>query len=238
MPRTQTSRNPTIALRGATVTFATPPSPASRTAIHIPPDSPFDSDLHWHETYTEYFRITKGVMSVVLEDVTGALQTYYIGKESGIVEIPKGRRHRLRPGDSTGPWEEWKDKLEWREGGMISKEEWVSEIRGEEWTSPQDGRKEMFFRNLAGIAGDRSGGALDGVWFVLGVLCIFREFDNWPAFLGGRMRSLELVVSHAVLCVASWVGWGLGLRGSYEEYAPVELRGVKGAGKVERRKDL
>jgi hypothetical protein len=233
-PRTKTTHFPSISLpTGGTFSFPVPASPSSRTSYSLPPGSAFDSNLHWHEAYTEYFRITQGVMRVILEDQNGNLNIHYIGKESGIVEIPRGRRHRLRRGDQGQKWEPWMSEVEWKEGGKIAREVWEMEVRGEEWTSPMDGRKEAFFRNIAGVVaeprsvrGGRGGirGLWEGVMVVLGALTVLREFDNWPAVLGGRFRRVEWVLSHVILLIAAGIGVCVGLKGSYEEYTPKELR--------------
>jgi hypothetical protein len=200
----------------------------------LPYGSKFDSDLHWHESHTEYFSVSQGVMRVTLEVDSGKLVTTFIGPNSGVVEVPKNRRHRLRRGDQGIEWKRlkgnlsWMDEAEFREGGKITDEDWEAEARGQEWTSPQDGRKEAFFRNLAGVVGEKRKGGIWTVWenvlVLMGVLVVFREFDNWPAFLGGRWRILEWILSHTVLWVVGVLGGLLGLKGEYEEYTPVELR--------------
>lgn len=127
--------------------------------------------------------------------------------------------------------------VEWKEGGKISREFWEMEVRGEEWTEPGDGRKEVFFRNLSGLVGEkRNEGMSEQVMVIWGVLVMLREFDNWPAFLGGRYRTVEWVLSHVVLWVATVLGSLVGLRGWYEEYTPKEL--MKGKDQRRGRKDL
>ena len=136
------------------------------------------------------------------------------------------------------------EDVEWREGGKIERSVWEQEVRGEEWTGPADGRKEAFFRNLAGVVGEEKAGG----WWVweealvtVGVFAVMRRFDNWPAFFGngstGRVRRmrggrwLEWLVSHVVLAVVSWIGMVMGIRGEYEEYTPKELRVARREGK-------
>jgi hypothetical protein len=131
------------------------------------------------------------------------------------------------------------DSTEFREGGKIPRSDWEAEVKGEEWTSPADGRKEAFFRNLSGAINDSKKGrkGIGKIWeellVLMSVFAVMREFDNWPAFLGGRWRGVEWVVSHALLWVVSWMGMLVGVRGEYEEYTPKQLRIVKGEEKKE-----
>lgn len=89
----------------ASLSFALSLSPSLKTALIFPPGLKLDSGLHWCEGYTEYFRITQGVLRLVLEDESGRLNVHYIGKDRGMVEIPRGRRHRVRRGDLGSKWE-------------------------------------------------------------------------------------------------------------------------------------
>ena len=114
---------------------------------------------------------------------------------------------------------------------------WRKDVRAEEWTSPADGRKEAFFRNLSGVVLEKKKGGLwtawEGLCVVLSVFAIMREFDNWPAFLGGRFMTLEWAVSHSILGFLSWVAILVGLKGEWDEYTPKEIRKPK-----DGRKDL
>ena len=181
----------------------------------------------------------QGVLKLVLEREDGVLETSYVGPRSGVIVVPQGRMHRLRRADLGEGAKTWSEGVAFREGGKIEKDIWEGEVKAEEWTAPADGRKQLFFRNLAGVVGERKGdGAKDtgwaaGAWnswedalVVMSVFAVMREFDNWPAFLGGRFRSVEWVVSHVLLAVVSWIGAFFGVRGWYEEYTPEELRGL------------
>lgn len=49
---------------------------------------------------------------------------------------------------------------------------------------------------------------------------ILREFDGYPAFFKGRLKSVERPFSRGVLAVIRWVGGWFWLKGWYEEYTP------------------
>jgi len=229
MPRTKSAHFSTITLPSSgQLTFQIPPDPSARTSISLPPGCKFDSDLHWHELHDEFFQVTQGVIKLVLENSAGVLQTFYIGKSSDPVHVMRGRRHRLRRGDEGSGYQASMENLLFRDGTNIQREDWEAEVKAEEWTSPGDGQKEMFFRNLAGVVAEkRSGGTLEDTLLTINVFMILREYDNWPAFLGGRLRRLEWIASHVVLWAVSFLGVLLGMKGTYDEYSPSELRGSK-----------
>lgn len=67
-----------------------------------------------------------------------------------------------------------------------------------EWTSPGDGEKPLFFRNVVGIILDRdpNAGLLANLWTAWGLMVVFWEWDNFPRFvkmpkLGELGRVLE-----------------------------------------------
>lgn len=60
---------------------------------------------------------------------------------------------------------------------------------------------------------------------------ILREFDGYPAFFKGRLKSVERPFSRGVLAVIRWVGGWFWLKGWYEEYTPKELISVMEAKK-------
>ena len=173
--------------------------------------------------------MTQGVLRIILESSCGRLETFYIGKDSGVVEVPPFRRHRIRRGDLGGKWEQWMQTMEFKEGGKIPRDVWDEEVKSEEWTSPADGQKEVFLRNLGSVVSEPqraegfAGKLLEITMVTANVFIIMRELDSFPAFLGGRWRRVEWWLSHFVLWVASFLGRALGARGEWEEYTPVEL---------------
>lgn len=148
-----------------------------------------------------------------------------------MVEIPRFRRHCLGRGDEGLPSlsESRKGKVDFLgKGGDVGDEGWNQDLLVREWTDPQDGQKEVFFRNLAGVVSEPKPtwvwGWLWGWWIELQVWIVGGELDNYSAIIGGRWRWVEWVVVHAVCVAARVLGGVLGLRGVYGEYTPIELR--------------
>ena len=107
-----------------------------------------------------------------------------------------------------------------------------------EWTVPEDGRKEVFFRNLNSFLMEpqpssmyEMSGVVPGLvrswiesWIILlQLFCIFRAWDNWPLFIGDDSRMLSWIVTHLVLNICSAIGWFVGLGASYPEYVNKDL---------------
>jgi len=96
---------------------------------------------------------------------------------------------------------------------------------------PQDGEKEVAFRNMFGVLGDGEllPGVLGKVWVFWGLLVVLAGTDGWPVFfraprfLGRYGRALESVVTHTVMGLAVVLGRMVGLKTVYEEYTPAVL---------------
>ncbi|THV05734.1 hypothetical protein K435DRAFT_712399 [Dendrothele bispora CBS 962.96] len=99
---------------------------------------------HWHETHDEIMRVVKGKLDIML----GSTWKTYT-PEDGEVVIKKGVVHSLRAARG---------------------EETVFHER----TSPMDGEKEMFFRNIFSVGG------MDAK--VLAVMQVFYHGDTVPVF--------------------------------------------------------
>lgn len=178
--------------------------------ITVPAGSKWTSEAHWHETHTEYLQILRGRAFVRLGNHTAR----EFGPGDGVIEVPKFTVHE---------WHRIKDNDE--------------DLIVREWTVPQDGQKEVFFRMLNSFLTEERPTALYTTpWmapqFVRGwierwvvamqLFVIFRSCDNWPVFVGGSTGSGWLV-THLILSVCSWVGYVFGLRGWYREYVTEEL---------------
>lgn len=192
-----------------TYTLPTPPYSSPYTTITLPPFSSWSSGLHWHSKHTEYLSINSGSALITLNG-----QTNLYTSRSGTIVIERGVRH------------------EWRRA-----EEGGEELVVREWTEPQDGEKEVFFRNLSGVlmdAGFDSTGpgiwerVLGRWWLEMQLWCLFWELDNWPVFWdfggAGRVgRCVEWTVAVVGLRCASLLGGTIGFRGRYKKYTPVKV---------------
>src|SRR5690242_3345848 len=106
---------------GVTYTLPSPPHTSPVVTITLPPHSTWTSGLHFPATHTEYLSIVKGTALVTLNGVTNTYTS-----SDGVITVPRYARH------------------EWRRAPEIEEDELVVK----EWTDPEDGEKEIFFRNL------------------------------------------------------------------------------------------
>ncbi|KAJ9606020.1 hypothetical protein H2200_009869 [Cladophialophora chaetospira] len=199
-------------------------SQTSCVTITLPPGSRWTSQPHWHETHTEYLQILQGRAFVRLGNRTGMYEP-----GDGVVEVPKYTVH------------------EWHRAALDDQEELV--VR--EWTVPEDGQKEAFFRNLNSFLTEPQPSGMFNTpaviprwvrswlekWIIpLQLFCIFRTWDNWPLFVGDDSGLFSWAITHVVLGVSSVFGFVLGLRGTYGEYVNEELlartRGVENTKKT------
>ncbi len=182
--------------RPGQVTYSFDHSDPNATIITLPPRSSWTSGLHWHETHTEYLRVIRGAACVRLQG-----KTSIITPEDGLVTIPAFVKH------------------EWMRASTHGSDE---DLVVKEWTSPADGEKEIFFRNLSSVIQEDYRNAWIPVgWLItLQLFVIFGALDNYPIFVEGWA---ERWVTYVVLWVAGFVGRGLGLRGWYVEYSPAHV---------------
>ncbi|KEF53262.1 uncharacterized protein A1O9_10710 [Exophiala aquamarina CBS 119918] len=177
-----------------------------RITITIPNNSTWTSGPHWHETHDEYLQILQGRASVRVGS-----QVRELGPENGIVEAPRYTVH------------------EWRRAVKPNSETLV--VR--EWTAPEDGQKEGFFRMLNSFLTEPQAALLyqapfampvwaerwiEG-WIVpLQLFIVFQAWDNWPVLYGDDSGWISWTATHFTLWVSSWAGSVLGLHGSYNQY--------------------
>lgn len=181
--------------------------------------------MHWHEQHTEFFEVLQGVGKLTLENLYGALETHYVSKTSGIVEIARYKKHSLGRGDAGSSSFLPTQDVQVLGNSQPDIEEWSIDLLVREWTDPKDGKKEVFFRNLAGIIEDFTSRSWIGHWWTEWQLwVVFGALDNYPAVLGGRWRGVEWVLVHLLCLVLGVLGKAVGLKGEYSEYTPRALR--------------
>ncbi|OCT49786.1 hypothetical protein CLCR_07594 [Cladophialophora carrionii] len=186
-------------------------SDADCVTITLPAASRWTSQLHWHETHTEFLQVLQGRAFVRLGDRAGIH-----GPEDGVIEVPKYTVH------------EWHRAADGDRSDLIVRE----------WTMPGDGQKEVFFRNLNSFLTEPQPSSLYDKpsviptwgarwlesWIIpLQLCCIFRSWDNWPVLIGDDSRLVIWPATHLVLGFCSSVGFVLGLRGTYDEYVDKAL---------------
>ena len=158
---------------------------------------------HWHETHTEYLRVSSGKAYVVVDGVKSIIDSH-----SGEICVPIGVVH------------------EWGVADDHSDEELVMWER----TEPTDGEKEVFFRNMISSLIDSSIGnpfssantsRRPSIRDVFRLLVIVRALDNYPVIwngFGGRF------LTYSLLNIGNFIGKVFfGLKPFYMEYTPQQL---------------
>ncbi|CZT08615.1 hypothetical protein WAI453_007137 [Rhynchosporium graminicola] len=227
MPRTS-NIHVNVFTRPGSVTYTLPSPPYSSpcTTITLPVNSTWTSGLHWHETHTEFLQIISGAALITLNNVAQIYTSL-----DGIVAVPRFSKHEWRRA-SLAPslGYDFSPLSASLTQGQIDDEELVVH----EWTDPNDGQKEVFFRNLSGIIADGVE-SKTGEWVMeLRLWALFREVDNWPVvletcrlpILGPVLEKISLgrisewVVTHAVFGILGCLGWVVATKGVREEYTP------------------
>ncbi|KAJ9621378.1 uncharacterized protein PV06_04810 [Exophiala oligosperma] len=229
--RQTTTRTRTFQRKGDNAVTYDLSRPGSVT-ITIPVGSRWSSEAHWHETHTEFLQILQGRAFVRLgNDIRVSA-----GKEGGVIEVPRYTVHE---------WHRvWQDD-----------EDDEDDLVVREWTVPEDGQKEAFFRMLNSFLTEDEPESLYEVpvpvprmarnwierWIInVQLNCIFWACDNWPLLVGndGRPGMVSWAATHLVLGGSVALGYLLGLRGRYSEYVGKEpgLTGREDGGKIGKKK--
>jgi uncharacterized RmlC-like cupin family protein len=195
-------------------------SSLSRTTITLPAGSTWSSELHWHETHTEYLVVVKGSVRVRLGD-----KTQVVSPADGEIRI---------------------DRFVWHEWSRASPD--GEDVVVIERTDPADGEKQLFFRSLnavilraqkarkPAVAPAWLFSVLVDFWITLNLCIIFQRFDNYPVFFNFQTRVLgqiglneqplirllllqaELLWTRVVLGISSFAGRLLQLDSAKRDY--------------------
>ncbi|KAB8606213.1 hypothetical protein FH972_025844 [Carpinus fangiana] len=188
---------------------ATSKVPDGVTRIVIPPGSQWTPSPHWHELYDENFRVVAGHVRLTVDG-----RTSIVGPKDGVQRIAKYDVHDFMRADATSSEYSGKDQAQ---------EEWMSkDVIVEEWTSPVDGMKEIFFRNLFSVIHDSS--RVYGWKTELQLMMVQSHCDNYPVIVSDSRIWQPL--THVLFFFAVLLGGWLGLKPWYDEYTPPRLRGV------------
>ncbi|KIW18810.1 hypothetical protein PV08_03099 [Exophiala spinifera] len=205
--------------------------------ITVPAGSKWSSGPHWHETHTEFLQVLQGRAFVGL----GSRVRAY-GSEDGVIEVPRftvHEWHRVWQDDGGGG-----DDPDDPDGQDDQDDQEVVDLVVREWTVPEDGQKEVFFRMLNSFLTEDAPASLYELpvpvprvahswieqWVVaLQLNCIFWTCDNWPLLLGRDSGFVSWIATHLVLRASVALGSVLGLRGRYKEYVG-EKQDVAGSG--------
>lgn len=142
-------------------------------------------------------------------------KTAVYGPEDGTITIPRYTLHEFGRAD--------------KHPDCVSKD---VDLRIREWTSPPDGQKEAFFRNIIGVLNDRdpSAGIIGNIKLLFSMFVVMEEHDTYPVFikgpaiLGSRAQSaIRRGATYTIRGGLSLVGRLCGFKGTYEEYTPKTL---------------
>lgn len=240
MPFTQTSHQSTFYRPPPTNTTLTFPRPTSLdgpkrppTIINIHAGSEYSTQYHWHETYTEYIRVTSGAALITISGVS----KIYTAKDE-VAQVPRYARHewmrfdrpaRLLNQEQREAQEAFCRALEKEEFEKLKAENVIAE----EWTDPADGRKEIFFRNILSTISEPEyedhSSRLGGLWKTLQINCVMWELDNYPVLVdvggwrGGWRALIEAMCTFGVMACLVVLGRLCGCRAVHEEYTPEYL---------------
>lgn len=193
-------RDPQDPLSHATFELNVDASRPGFTRITLPEKSTWSASPHWHERYTEYFKVIQGR---VLLTVNG--KTKSVTSDDGPQRVDRYIVHDFCRADKHLPDNE-KDA-----GDVIT----------EEWTDPADGLKHVFFRNIFGTLQDAE--MYWGSWTYLQALTIASEYDNFIEIVPGRF---SYIATHSLYAGVWALAKLTGIRAWHQEYTPAELRDV------------
>jgi hypothetical protein len=105
-----------------------------------------------------------------------------------------------------------------------------TDLKLKEWTSPPDRAKELFFRNLIGMALDRQPGLVGNVKLGLNVAVFMAGNDNYPViwkgprFLGEPVQTIiRRWTTYLLGGIVVGLGHLCGFKTAYKEYTPDDL---------------
>jgi mannose-6-phosphate isomerase-like protein (cupin superfamily) len=209
MVRSQTAQLSTLVRSTCTYTFADQPDaslptrwPLRKTTIKLPPTSSWTSGLHYHNSHTEYLQIVQGTARVSLSG-----HTFSADAATGVITIPKGAVH------------------EWRRHPQSDAQ---VELVVEEWTEPNDGQKEIFFRNICGVLEDAVRVNEGRIWRLLPsdwalkieLWNVMGGHDNFPVTSAGLAGKVS---GRLHMFMMQTLGYIFSLHPCYLEYTPTWL---------------
>lgn len=157
--------------------------------------------LHWHEKHTEYLIVSSGKAFVTVNGITSIIDS-----NSGEICIPIGIIH------------EW---------GLIEDNNNQEDLIIWERTEPNDGEKEIFFRNMilslidSSIGNPYSSKNINNhfsIRDILQILIIFRSLDNYPIIWNSFGKKY---FTYFILNIANLFGkLFFSLKPIYIEYTP------------------
>ncbi|KAH8763594.1 hypothetical protein F5883DRAFT_559210 [Diaporthe sp. PMI_573] len=213
-----------------------------QVTITLPASSTWSSGLHWHERHVEYLRVIKGSVQVTLDN---QVRTISASDSETEVRVDRNVWHEWRRADIeddedvvvvelTEPEDGEKAVFFWNLNGVI--------LKAQSLKCPPYMPKLLH-------------GLLLDAWVTLSLFAIFRGLDNVPVFVNvlqafskrgfvfaektlghTALRAVDVVISHIILLLASFVSLLFGIRAVREEFTPAEALQNWVASKTEQRR--
>ena len=205
------------------VTFVFPTKErAYATRILIHERSKWTPSPHWHERYTEYFRVVQGRALLSIDGVTREITSADGEQIVAKFAVHEFSRADIDAADGYGDSGDVIVEERVEPGSFVPRPEGPNITLNRRLISyVADGSKEVFFRNIFSILADAD--RVYGRAMPIQIMITSRYLDNFDVFLPGPF---SYYVTHSIFALARAIGFAMGLRPWYEEYTPERLRSV------------
>ncbi len=213
----------------SSLTFNGNPSEGDMT---IPIGSNWTAGRNWHNHHVEHWKVLSGALLVSINN-----NSFIVTGGSPPLTIPPKTRHDLMRWDCPGRTghqkaaqeafrKEMSDKGQSKELERLG----AQEVKAEESTTPADGEKEIFFRNLLSTVSEPRTGIWGEVLRFLHIVLIYEGLDAkmviidmQPESGDGWRAMVEVMIWWVLVSVARLVGAVFGLKPVSEAYTPSPL---------------
>lgn len=204
----------------------------SKTRVKVPAGSFFDTGYHWHNEHAESFKVLSGALLVTMNS-----NSFIVTDASPAITIPPKARHEAMRWDGPARKSHQKAAQEAFRKEMLAKGQskeleklGAQEVEVHEWTTPADGEKEVFFRNLVSTFSEPRSGVMGEILRFVHVVIIYKGLDTSMVVLDmgsesgqGWRGMVERMIWWVVVGVAVLIGGIFGLDPVSEAYTPGDL---------------
>ena len=206
--------------------------------LTVPSGSPWATGRHWHNGYTEYWKMISGGMLISINN-----DSYVLTEATPMLSLPPKTRHEIMRWDCPGRTGHQKAAQEAFKKDMMAKglskeleKLGKQDLRAaqllnpEEPTKPGDGEKEVFFRNMLSTLSEPRTDILGEVLRLIQIVVIYKNLDAQMVVVDMRPESgngwrgmVEEILWWLVASMASLVGAVFDLKPVNEAYTPDSL---------------
>ena len=204
----------------------------SKSDLTIPVGSPWTSGRHWHDHHAEHWKVLSGAMLITLNN-----DSFIVTRESPTVSIPPKVRHELMRWDCPGRTHHQNAAQEaFRKEMLVNGQSKELEklgataVKAEESTTPADGEKQIFFRNLLSAISEPRTSTLGGILKFAQILIIYHHLDARMVMVdmgaenaSGWRAMIEEGIWWLYVRMASLIGAVFDLQPVSEAYTPGPL---------------